>query len=221
MNTTIVVRFSAAERLFHWAYAIAFIVLALTGAVLYLPWVSLSMGEAGETLRLLHRIFAVVLLATPLLPLLLSPRGFLADLRGAAWRFQDVRAAWVLLTRYYWTGDPRGLPPQGKFTAGQKINIAMQIVAFVVMGATGLLLWLGRGLVPLEALRWSVTLHATAAVIATCFAIAHIYMVTMLPMTRDAVATMILGTMDRHYAEEHHPGWFPVHQPPGERPRQS
>jgi formate dehydrogenase subunit gamma len=208
MTSAPVVRFSAAERVFHWAYAVAFVALALTGAVLYLPAVSLATGEAGTALRLLHRIFAVILLAAPLMPLVGSRGRFVGDLRDAlAWRGADVRSAWILLTRYYWTGDGRGLPPQGKFTAGQKINIAMQAIAFAVLGATGVILWLGRDVAPVGIVRWSVLLHAAAAVGATCLGIIHVYMVTMLPMTKGAVATMILGTMDARYAAEHHPRW--------------
>ena len=211
-----IVRFTAAERVSHWAYAAAFMVLALTGAFLYVPWLPFSMAEAGETSRLLHRIFAVVLLASPLLPLIFSPRHVLADVREAlTWTRDDVRYLWVSLTRYYWTGDLTGLPPQGKFTAGQKANIAMQIGTFLVMAATGLLLWLGRGIVPVEVLRWSVILHGLAAVFASCFVIVHVYMTTALPMTKEAIASMVLGTIDEQYVREHHPRWYPGHSSRG------
>ena len=211
-----IVRFTAAERVFHWAYAAAFVVLALTGAFLYVPWLPFSMAEAGETSRLLHRVFAVVLLASPLLLLVFSPRHFLADVREAlTWTRDDVRYLWVSLTRYYWTGDLTGLPPQGKFTAGQKANIAMQIGTFLVMAATGLLLWLGRGIVPVEVLRWSVILHGLAAVLASCFVIVHVYMTTALPMTKEAIASMVLGTIDEQYVREHHPRWYPGHSSRG------
>jgi formate dehydrogenase subunit gamma len=220
VNTDGRVRFSAPERVFHWAYFVAFVVLAATGAVLYLPWRPLAMGEAGETGRIVHRIFAVILLATPLVAVFSAPRGFLADLWEALkWRRDDVRALRILLTRYYWTGDRTGLPPQGKFTAGQKINIGAQITAFVVMGASGVLLWLGKGVVPVEVLRISVIVHAVAAVVAVCFVIVHVYMVTVLPMTKGAVASMVLGTMEEEYARTHHPRWYPVHTPRRRRER--
>ena len=211
MNGRTRVRFSAAERVFHWTYFVAFVALVATGAFLYLPWTAFTTGEAGETNRLLHRVFAVVLVASPLLTLAWSPRGFLGDLRGAlTWRREDLEALRILLTRYYWTGDAAGLPPQGKFTAGQKLNIAVQVAAFVVLAATGALLWLGKGRVPVEVLRWSLVLHSLAAVASTCFVIVHVYMTVALPMTKGAVASIVLGTMDEDYARRHHPRWLGI-----------
>jgi len=208
VNARMIVRFSAAERIFHWTYFVAFVALAVTGAFLFLPWRAFTTGEAGETGRLVHRLFAVILVASPLLPLACAARGFLADLREAlTWGRDDLRALRVLLTRYYWTGDASGLPPQGKFAAGQKLNIAVQAATFAVLAATGALLWLGKGRVPVEVLRWSVMLHLLAAVGATCFAIVHVYMATALPMTKGAVASIVLGTIDEAYARAHHPGW--------------
>jgi formate dehydrogenase gamma subunit len=208
MNAHELVRFSAAERISHGVYVLAFAVLLLTGAVLYLPWVPLAAGEAGQTTRLVHRIFALVLLAAPLVALLGAPRRFLGDLGAALrWRREDGRALWVLVTRYYWTGDAAGLPPQGKFSAGQKANILVQAATFVALGSSGVLLWLGPGTVPLGILRWSVAVHAGAAVAATCFVIVHVYMTIALPMTKGAIASIVLGTMDHEYARRHHPRW--------------
>lgn len=208
MSARELLRFTKGERLFHWVYFVAFAVLALTGAFLYLPWLPFSIGEAGEMSRFIHRLFAVVLMAVPILTLVFSPRGFLADLKeGLSWRGEDLRALGIFLTRYYWTGDSRGLPPQGKFTAGQKLNVTMQVLTFIVMAVTGLILWLGAGYVPIWALRWSVVLHGLAAFGVTCFVLVHIYMVTILPMTNRAIASIIVGTVSEEYAREHHPRW--------------
>jgi formate dehydrogenase subunit gamma len=202
-------RFTAAERVFHWVYFVSFVVLAVTGAFLYVPWLSFSAGEAGEVSRLLHRLFAVLIVAAPVLTVALSRNGFPADLREALrWRAEDLKALRLLLTRYYWTGDAAGLPPQGKFTAGQKLHIAVQVLAFLVMAATGLLLWFGRGIVSPGLLLVSVILHGLAAVTATSFVLVHIYMVTLLPLTKGAIASMFLGTVSVAHAREHHPRWY-------------
>ena len=39
MNEQTFVRFTRGERLFHWVNFITFVVLAVTGAFLYVPWV--------------------------------------------------------------------------------------------------------------------------------------------------------------------------------------
>ncbi len=210
MNERMLVRFTRGERLFHWINFITFAVLAVTGAFLYVPWRPYAAGEAGETSRLLHRLAAIAFMATPIFTMILSRgKGFLGDLREAfTWRGEDFRAIGVLITRTYWTADARGLPPQGKFTAGQKLHIVLQNVAFLSAAVTGVILWFGAGRFPVGVFRWSLILHGGAAVVMTCFVVIHIYMTTLMPMTNQAIAAMILGTVSEGYARRHHPKWY-------------
>ena len=208
MNAPTVPRFTPLERAYHWSYAAAFIVLAVTGFVLLVPWTAFSAGEAGQANRLLHRIFGVVLMVAPLLMLIFARRGFIEDLREAhTWRREDWTSLSVLLRRSYWTGDKTGLPPQGKFMAGQKLNIVFQAVYFGALAASGLVMWLGKGTVPHEIMRFMILIHTLSAIGATCFAIVHVYMVTTMPFTRGAIATMFTGRMDEGLARSHHPKW--------------
>ena len=204
-----ILRFSAGERVFHWVYFVSFVMLAVTGSFVYVPWLAFAVGEAGETSRLLHRLFAVVFLASPILPLVISPRRYLRNLGEAfSWRGEDVRGLWVILTRYYWTGNRRGLPPQGKFTAGQKLHVAVQFVASAVIGVTGLILWFGPGYLSIAWLRWGVLLHGLSAAAVLCFVLVHLYMVVLHPLTNEAIAAMTLGTVSEDYARTHHPRWY-------------
>lgn len=214
MNDPAFVRFTRGERLFHWTNFVTFVVLAVTGAFLYVPWQPYAQADAGQTSRFLHRLLAIVFMATPILTMLLSRgRGFLGDLREAfTWRGEDFRSLWALVTRYYWTADDRTLPPQGKFTAGQKLHIVLQNVAFLVVAVTGLILWFGAGRFPLEVFRWAIVLHGLAALVMTCFVVVHIYMTTVMPMTNQAIAAMVLGTVSEEYARRHHPRWYAQHR---------
>ena len=209
MSDIRILRFTAGERVFHWVYFLSFLVLAATGAFLYLPIVSFSRGEAGETSRFLHRLFAVLLLLSPILPLIFSPVRYLRNLAEAfTWRGEDVRGLRVALTRYYWTGSSVGYPPQGKFTAGQKLHVVLQFLASGVLAVTGLLLWFMVGKVSVEVLRWSVLLHGLSAVVATGFVLVHLYMVILHPLTNEAIAAMTLGTVSDDYVRQHHPKWY-------------
>ena len=185
MNDHAIVRFTRGERLFHWVNVVSFTVLAVTGAFLYVPWGPYAAGEAGQTSRYLHRLLALVFLATPILTMILSRgKGFLGDLREAfTWRGEDFRALGTLLTRYYWTADDRALPPQGKFTAGQKLHIVLQNIAFLAIAVTGIIMWFGAGRFPVEVFRWSVIVHGLSALVMTCFVVVHVYMTTVMPMT--------------------------------------
>jgi formate dehydrogenase subunit gamma len=197
-------------RVFHWVYFASFAILAVTGFILFFPWTPFAVGEAGQAGRLLHRIFAVVLMVAPIVTLLVARRGFWRDTReGFRWGAEDRKSFGVLVRRTYWTGDATGLPPQGKFMIGQKLNIAVQVVMFGVLAVTGLVMWLGKGVLPQGLMLAMILLHALAAIAATCIAIVHIYMVTTLPFTRDAIGTMFTGKMPEDYARSHHAGWRP------------
>ena len=58
-------RYGELARFVHWVHAFAFLVLVVTGMLLYVPWLS-SLAEGGIT-RLIHRIFAVLFILMPLL----------------------------------------------------------------------------------------------------------------------------------------------------------
>lgn len=155
-----VVRHGAAVRLFHWIYAVAFVVLAVTGFVLLIPWTAMATGEAGETNRFLHRIFGVVMIVAPLLTLVIAFRDFLRDLVLAfSWKRKDLVTMKVLFSRTYWTGSTEGLPSQGRFMAGQKINIATHVLIWVALVVTGLVMWFGKGVVPPGFMAFMILVH--------------------------------------------------------------
>lgn len=203
-----VLRHGAAVRVFHWAYAVAFVVLAVTGFVLLIPWTAMATGEAGETNRFLHRIFGVVMIVAPVLTLLLAGKAFAKDLRLAfSWRREDIVTMKVLFSKTYWTGDTKGLPSQGRFMAGQKINIATHVLIWAALVVTGLVMWFGKGEVAPWFMALMILVHSLAAIGAVCFTIVHLYMVTTLPYTRDAIGAMFSGHMPEEVAKSHHPKW--------------
>lgn len=200
-------RHEAPARFYHWIHAVAFIGLAVTGFVLLGPWTSMSAGEAGQTNRLIHRILGVVLIIAPIVTVFLS-KPFVRDVKaGFHWGREDLVTMKVLFTRTYWTGDTKGLPPQGRFMAGQKINIATHVLLWFALSVTGLVLWFGKGALPPWAMSLMILVHALAAIGGICFAIVHIYMVTTLPFTRDAIGAIFSGNMPEEVARSHHPKW--------------
>ncbi len=53
-------KYTTLERFLHWMHTASFIPLALTGLVLFAPWLqSMAQSEAGSTVRLIHRIAAI------------------------------------------------------------------------------------------------------------------------------------------------------------------
>ena len=112
-------RFSAAERSLHWLLASTFLTMLATGLILSLPalaevaanrqlWKSIHLGAA------LGFWAGVVLLVG-------SAGGELRRTAGEIDRFDDDDRRWLR-----WAVHRRGPePPQGRFNAGQKLNVAV------------------------------------------------------------------------------------------------
>lgn len=203
-----VVRFSAAERFLHLLYLAAFLTLAATGLVLYLPqFQGYTLGEAGLLSRLLHRIAAVALMASPLLYVLLDRRNCRDSLRRIlSWGRAD-REWFRTGLRYYWTGERTGMPPQGKFNTGQKLHALVQVVAFAVFVATGLVLWVWAAATPPLLFRVSVILHDLAFLVSSGFFLLHVYLALIHPLTRPHVGAMVDGTIPEADARTLYPIW--------------
>jgi len=209
MESRYVVRFSASERLAHWIQFVAFSVLLVTGLFIYAPALqAFTVGRSGEASRVLHRIFAVVFMIAPLIYLFGNPSAFFSNLREVfSWNADDrtwLTKAWA----YYTYGEASDLPAQGKFNAGQKLNVVVQIVAFVVFVVTGLIMWFGKGAVAPGIFAFAVILHDLAVIAAVCLVILHVYLATIHPLTRESITGMFEGIVTRDYAQEHHAKWL-------------
>ncbi len=207
MNT--VVRFKAPERLAHWLHFLAFTVLLGTGLFLYTPGLRpFTTGEAGEAARLAHRIAALVFMFSPLIYLVFSPGEFFESLREMfKWGASDfawLRGAWA----FYTYSRKEQLPPQGKYNAGQKLNALTQFIGFWVFVVTGLLMWFGKGVVPVGLFRWAVILHDLSVIATTAWFILHVYLVGIHPLTRESITAMVEGSVTEAYAAEHHSLWL-------------
>jgi len=61
-------KYTTLERLLHWVHTFSFIPLALTGFAIYAGWMQpLAQSAAGEYIRLVHRIAAVIFGGVPIL----------------------------------------------------------------------------------------------------------------------------------------------------------
>jgi formate dehydrogenase subunit gamma len=130
-------RFTAAERWTHRSIAALFFILIATAAVLYLPQLSVLIGN-----RLLIRdihIIAGVLLPLPIVFALLFA-AFRADMRRLN-RFTKSDWIWLRSSDGRAGRPPVGPLPVGKFNAGQKLNSAFTLGAVIVMFATGMIMW--------------------------------------------------------------------------------
>lgn len=203
-----VTRFTARERALHLVYLLAFLSLTVTGFVLFLPQLhAWATGPAGELNRFVHRVAALVLIATPVAYFWFARDRMRESLRWIlSWGEAD-RAWWRPGLRYYWTGDRAGIPPQGKFNTGQKAHAVLQGVCFVIFVATGLLLWFWGG-APAWLARTSVILHDVAFLFSFGGFMLHFYLAVFHPHTREHATAMVHGAIPEEDARVMYPLWY-------------
>jgi formate dehydrogenase subunit gamma len=198
MGSPEVTRFSVAERLVHWAVALSFLYLALTGLALWSPrlfWLSSVFG-GGPTVAAWHPWFG-------LLFSLFLGRMFLRWM--GPMRLDSGDRRWLRLAHRYAVHDSAGLPEADRFNAGQKTLFWMQICCAVILLASGVILWWPE-VTPIGLRQIGILVHPAAAVLAIGGLIVHIYMGTA--ATPGAFGGMVRGRVTAAWARAHHPKWY-------------
>jgi formate dehydrogenase subunit gamma len=196
---TYVERFTLTERLLHWVHASAFFVLLGSGLVLYLP--SLSAAVARRPLiKDIHFWTGISWAgAILLISLLGNRRALVATIREIDLFDRDDRR--------FLAGNPRA--PQGRFNAGQKVNVILTAAFAVLFLISGLLLWYGEQDTRFR-LAGTVFLHDSLMYISVVVVVGHLYLSLLHPTTRHALRGITLGTVRADWARRHHVKWQAV-----------
>lgn len=188
-------RFGATERLVHWVHASAFLALLATGLVLWLPALATAIGRR-PLVKGIHLWVALAWALALVAVVVLGNRKALRD----AWREAESIDA----------DDRRWLRgrqvPQGRFNAGQKLNILVTAALALVLALSGLLLWLGerdhRFL-----LDGAGPVHDAATLVSVLLVAGHLYLALIHPTTRHALRGITVGDVREDWAREHHAKW--------------
>jgi len=129
-----VLRFSKTERAIHWINALGFFFLLTTGLILYIPRLSVEVGQR-PLIKDMHFWGGIGWVASLMIIAVLGDRrGVLRTAREIdLFAREDVN--WLTHRR------PR---EQARFNAGQKINAALTAAFLVLFLVSGLLLWFGE-----------------------------------------------------------------------------
>ena len=193
-------RFSSAEQSLHWLLAASFLVMLATGLSLYLP--SLAQVAADRQLwKSIHLGAALAFWVGTFLILTSAPGGLGTTARELD-RFDADDKRWLA-----WSVSRRGPePPQGRFNAGQKLNTAIIAGLMVVFTISGTLMYLQEVDAGFRGTS-AILVHDIAMYIAIPLVIGHLYMAMLNPSTRHSLRGMVLGTVRRDWAREHHAKW--------------
>lgn len=192
-------RFSRTERALHWVNAAAFLTLLASGLVLYLPSLAVAVGRR-PLVKDVHFWTGVCWL--PALALVVC----LGDRRGILRAAREVDAFDADDRR--WLRGARPVPPQGRFNAGQKVNVALTAAFTVLFLVSGLLLWLGERDTRFR-FASTVLLHDGLMYAAFALLVGHLYLAVIHPATRHALRGITVGTVREDWAHAHHEKWTP------------
>jgi formate dehydrogenase subunit gamma len=191
-------RFSSWERTIHWATAISFLLLALTGLIilfgkkLLLPWMGhFPYAWLAIIAKYIHNFIGPLFILCSIIL-------FVTFVRDNFWRRYD----WTWLRRI-----GRGHAPAGRFNAGEKLWFWLGVFFLgLVMSVTGIILDfvdLGQSRYILQIANY---FHLAGATLYIAAAMGHIYIGTL--GTPGAYHAMRYGTVDEEWAREHHDLWY-------------
>ncbi|MBI2869432.1 MAG: cytochrome b/b6 domain-containing protein [Chloroflexi bacterium] len=202
----IVERYRTPTRVLHWVHGGAFVLLFLTGLVLFVP--PLAFLAQGSWTRVIHRAAAVLFIAAPVLYLVLRPGTVLRSMKEAfTWGAEDL--GWLQAApRYYFLGDEKAMPPQGHMNSGQKLWWFMVIIFSILFIVTGLVMWVFKTTAPAAALQWAVFAHDVAFIATGAMFFVHVYLSAFHPLMAESWNSMAGRGVSVEYARSHHARWY-------------
>ncbi len=206
MTTNEVVKYRKPIRVLHWIHTGSFILLFLTGLILFIPGLGF-LAEDSWT-RVLHRIGAAVFIIVPIIYLVINPKSVGQGLKKAfTWSSEDME--WLKAApRYYFLGDEKAMPPQGEMNSGQKIWWLFTIVFGIIFVITGIIMAFAKTSAPPALLQWMVFIHDVAFIATGAMFLLHIYLGVFHPMMNEALKSITGGTISADYAKKHHGKWY-------------
>jgi formate dehydrogenase subunit gamma len=202
-------KYTTMERVFHWGHTVTFLGLAMTGMILFFPFLRpVAQGESGQFVRLIHRGTAIAYGALPLIYIILEPRRAWMSLKSV-FKVSRYDIEWVKgMIPYYMFARHGAMAPQDRFNTGEKLNAVVIILGSVVFAVTGLLMWFGKGILPIGLFQLMVVLHDLAMIVTVCMFIIHFYLAVVHPLMWAGLVSMRFGVTSAAYAQEHHALWY-------------
>ncbi|ACG75023.1 formate dehydrogenase, gamma subunit [Anaeromyxobacter sp. K] len=195
----VVPRYSTGERLTHWAVAVAYVALFLSGLAMFHPffyWTSALFGSAAF-MRVLHPFLGVALFVLFYAYALRLWRDNILSDSDRKWMGQMVAYMNKAAEPYV----------DGKYNAGQKLMYWSMIVVIAGLFLTGIVLWRPyfAPSFSLVARRFAAVIHAGLAFVMFVGIGIHVYAAYW---TKGSMRAMTRGTVSGAWARFHHPGWY-------------
>ncbi len=204
-------RFALPTRMAHWALAVPFLLLLLTGLTNYWPRLKATQVADVRLYAWLHVVlgFAMVGILVWVLLTLLPRRPVRSDVRQLA----DVGLddyLWVQHQALRFAGEDSTAPPVRKFNAGQKVNALLSAAFTAGLLFTGVVLGINyttKEVFSVDFVEPVFQWHTRLALLFVPVLLGHVYLAVLHPSTRESLRGMTLGRVRREWARRHHPAW--------------
>lgn len=196
-----VMRFTLWQRIVHWYTAVTFILLALSGLIIFFGRALLIplMGKDAFALladmsKVVHNFTGPLFVVAVLMLIVTFVAGNM--LRRSDWR---------------WFREGGGMrkgkhTSAGRYNIGEKLWFWLASIVGVLIAVTGVVLdFPGFGQTR-ELMQLSQIIHASTAMIFIAVAFGHIYIGTL--GTEGAIEGMAKGHVDANWAKQHHDKWY-------------
>lgn len=201
-------RFTKPVIVAHWVNALAFIMLYISALPMYTDFFDWMFPLFGgpETLRIVHRVFAVLFILPLFILLLFDPKSFGAWIKQiTSWKKHDFKF-FAAFPKEVLTGHA-DVPKQDFLNAGEKLNSLLTIITAILLICSGLVMWFPE-FFSYSIVQWMYPIHNIGLGLSTAVVIGHIYLSIGHPNSRPSIRGMIKGDVDIKYAEAHHGRWY-------------
>lgn len=190
----------------HWIHTLSFLVLLVTGAILFFP--GLGAAAAGGLTRSLHRIAVIFFVGIPIGYFIFNPRMSWHFIKETfTWGKDDFQ--WVCRAPdYYFGGAEDKMAPQGHVNTGQKMWQLIVLITSILFLVSGLLMWFFKGTLAPGIFQWCVIVHDIAFVMAFLMLLVHIYLGVIHPRMTESLRSMWDGKISKKYARDHYGKWY-------------
>lgn len=191
-------RFKTSERVLHWIVTVSFFTLLLSGIGLYSRLFTgyFNLFGGGVNAIFIHKITGIIFFISSLVM-------FFSHKKDVSTFDADDREWFKTQGGYLSRGESHF--NVGKYNPGQKIFAIFIGMATLILGVTGLFIWL-----PIFFPRWlvqlSLLLHGSMFVCSIMFVVVHVYLGTI--GNPGTIEAMLYGNVRRKWAMKHHPKWY-------------
>jgi len=188
------------DRACHWTVVICFFLVSLSGIALFFPtlqWLTETFGTP-QMGRILHPFFGLIIFVALTFMFFRFVRHNIPEKEDIPW----VKGIVEVLK-----GNEHKVARVGKYNAGQKMMFWSIMSLTLVLLVTGLIIWRPyfAHFFPIVLVRWSLLIHATAAIVLIHAILIHMYMAFWV---KGSIKGMIEGKVSERWAGKHHPRWL-------------